>query len=78
MEVFRECSLAEDRKFGPVLRCDRLDFTLTFEQSILAIGVSGLLILSLSLYLRKLLSQEAKALATSVYKFKIVSYEPRE
>jgi hypothetical protein len=76
MGVFRECSLAEDRKFGPVLRCDRFDFTLTFEQSLFSIGLSGLLILSLPLHLRNLLSQEAKALATNVYKFEIVSYEP--
>jgi hypothetical protein len=73
MEALRECSLAEDRKFGPLLSCDGVDFTLTFEQSIFAIGLAALLILSLPLHMRKLLSQDAKALATSVYKLKVVS-----
>ncbi|KAF2667127.1 P-loop containing nucleoside triphosphate hydrolase protein [Microthyrium microscopicum] len=71
MEIYRKCSLNEDKKFGPVLNCDGIDFTLTFEQSIFALGVSVIFLVFLPLQLRQLVRLEEKTCANFLYKSKI-------
>jgi hypothetical protein len=78
MGTLTECSLAEDQKFGPALGCNGFDFTLAFEQSMLAIGIYGLFLLSLPYHIKRLLNQEAKSLATGLFRFKIAIHKQRE
>src|ERR1700761_3091207 len=68
------CSLAADRKFGPLIQCKEFDFTLVFEQSILVIAVSTLFLISIPLRLKKVLSQDEKTFATKGYYAKLVSF----
>lgn len=72
-----ECPLSADKAFGPVVAAScrqGFDFTLMFEQSILSIGPSSILLVLLSLRLYWLYHSDVKVLPhASLYNGKVVS-----
>ena len=69
----QQCSSLANRNFGWLVVCDTFDSNFVFEQSIFTIGASVLLLLIIPLRVRRLLGDDPKALATGVYRWKIVS-----
>ncbi|KAF2396774.1 P-loop containing nucleoside triphosphate hydrolase protein [Trichodelitschia bisporula] len=67
----RSCDVLADRSFGPGVKCDQFDFTVTFEQSIFGIGVSSLFLLLLPLRLWLLRRASTKTRSHPIYAFKI-------
>ncbi|KAF2434238.1 P-loop containing nucleoside triphosphate hydrolase protein [Tothia fuscella] len=58
--VVRQCNISLDQAFGPSIKCQQFDFTLTFEQSILGIGVSFIFLLVLPLKAYRLYGSSTK------------------
>ncbi|OJJ46205.1 hypothetical protein ASPZODRAFT_152404 [Penicilliopsis zonata CBS 506.65] len=76
MYANRTCLPGADDRFGPQVndgcRGD-FDFTLLFEQSILTIGPSALLLLVFPIRIRQLWQQSAKTLPTLLHKTKLIA-----
>lgn len=72
------CTELTDSYFGPIAKCSQLDFTLTFEQSILGIGISSLFLLWLPFKFVNLYKAPIRTSTNSIHKAKIVWYTFRE
>ena len=68
------CSFKTDGDFGPVAKCKEFDFTLTFEQSILGIGVSAVFLLLFPIRLFQLYSATVKTTKSLIEYAKLVSF----
>jgi len=66
------CTVLTDRSFGPGVKCEQFDFTLTFEQAIFGIGVSALLLILIPLRILRVFNEERKTTQNSIYYSKIV------
>jgi len=66
------CSIATDRAFGPGAKCHQFDFTLTFEQAILGVGVSSSFLLLCLIKAKSLRSATIKTLRSPVHAAKVV------
>lgn len=66
------CTEFMDSQFGPIAKCDQFDFTLTFEQSILGIGISVLFLLWLPFKLQRLYGASIRTTTSAIHKAKIV------
>jgi ATP-binding cassette subfamily C (CFTR/MRP) protein 1 len=71
------CSVVADRNFGPGVKCDQFDFTLTFEQSIFGIGISSVLLLLFPFRVWSLYRATIKTVKNSIYASKIVRIQPQ-
>jgi hypothetical protein len=67
------CGLKADEAFGPIAKCNDFDLTLTFEQSILGIGVSAVFLLLFPLRLLQLFSATVKTTKSVIEYAKLVS-----
>ncbi|KAF2663667.1 hypothetical protein BT63DRAFT_465330 [Microthyrium microscopicum] len=65
------CNVTRDQEFGPAIRCPQFDFTLTFEQSILGVGVSSIFLLLLPFKAYNLYGSSTKTLFTFIHALKI-------
>jgi hypothetical protein len=66
------CNSRSDWDFGPVAKCDQFDFTLTFEQSILGIGVTAVFLLLFPIRLFQLSTATVKTTKTLTESIKLV------
>lgn len=67
------CVQNNDNSFGPALPCaNAFDFTLLFEQSILSISSSAVLLLFLPWHLRKSYASSKKTISNSKFAIKTV------
>lgn len=68
-----KCPIAVETSFGPVADCyDGFDFTLLFEESILTIVPSGIVLLLLPFWLRRISNTETKVATTWHHVAKLV------
>jgi hypothetical protein len=66
------CNVNKDATFGPGVQCSQFDFTLTFEQSILVIGISSLYLILFIIRLGQLYRTSVKTLANTILWAKLV------
>ena len=69
----QQCSSLANRIFGWLVICDAFDSAFMFELSIFTIAASVLFLLIIPFRVRRLLSEDPKAPAVGVYRWKIVS-----
>jgi hypothetical protein len=66
------CDTGKDASFGPTVQCSQFDFTLTFEQAILVIGISSLYLILFIIRLGLLYRKSVKTLPSSILWAKLV------
>src|ERR1700722_18890083 len=66
------CDTGKDASFGPTVQCSQFDFTLTFEQSILVIGISSLYLILFIIRLGQLYRTSVKTLPNTILWAKLV------
>jgi ATP-binding cassette, subfamily C (CFTR/MRP), member 1 len=67
------CGFKADGDFGPIVKCEDFDFTLTFEQTILGIGIPTVFLLLFPLRLFQLHSATVKTAKNLIEYIKLVS-----
>ena len=71
------CTTLADRAFGPLIQCRQFDFTLTFEQTLLAITTSLAFLLLFPIRIKQIYRSEIIIRGSLFYKLKIVGIVTR-